>query len=345
MRRGAEALPRRVPWISVIVFVAIAVIAGWAVCIPFWIEGSLESVDSLTFQLLLIGLMFTPTLAALVTVFLVQRPKHPVSMLGLRIRPAGRTILISVVAWLAPPVLFVLGVIFAAALGFVEIDLTFQAFRDTYMSNLQMLGSTPEMLTQFEAMPTGALVAMTLAEMLTITTVIASLSAFGEELGWRGWLLPALRPLGTWPAILISCVIWALWHAPIILLGYNFMDRSVVGLLFMIGFCVSVGIFCSWVRLRSATVYPAAIAHGSINASATVVLFLFVGNLANLDQKVVGVGWTAWVPFLVAGVILVLLGQFRRQPLPGLKLAESAIALERRDATRSETASVAATAK
>ncbi|WP_258566553.1 type II CAAX prenyl endopeptidase Rce1 family protein [Leucobacter luti] len=37
---------------------------------------------------------------------------------------------------------------------------------------------------------------------------------FGEEIGWRGWLLPALRPLGTWPALILSGAIWACGTRP-----------------------------------------------------------------------------------------------------------------------------------
>ncbi|GGA74715.1 abortive infection protein [Pseudoclavibacter endophyticus] len=329
LRNGAEALPTRVPWRAVIAFVAIAVIAGWAVCLPLWFAGGLEAVDPIMMQLLLIALMFTPTLAALVVVFLIQRPKRPVSLLGLRVRPIGRTILITAIAWVAPPLLVVGGVLLASAIGAAPIDLTLEAFRQSYVANLAALGQPDEVVAQVEALPAGVLAATMLGQTLTLGVLLSSLPAFGEELGWRGWLLPALRPLGTWPAIVISCVVWGLWHAPIILLGYNFQDRGPLGLLMMIGFCLAVGLFVSWVRLRSASVYPAAIAHGSINATTGAVWVVMVGDVSVVDPIVGLVGWTLWVPFIVLAALLVLIGQFRRQPLPGLSLAESAMALQR----------------
>ena len=38
-----------------------------------------------------------------------------------------------------------------------------------------------------------------------------------KELGWRGYLLPKLMPLGEKKALLISGLIWGLWHAPQVL--------------------------------------------------------------------------------------------------------------------------------
>src|SRR2546430_13767352 len=54
-----------------------------------------------------------------------------------------------------------------------------------------------------------------------IMTVPGFLFAFGEELGWRGYLLPRLIQAG-WPCPLaISGGVWGVWHFPfIILTGY-----------------------------------------------------------------------------------------------------------------------------
>src|SRR5436305_814196 len=61
--------------------------------------------------------------------------------------------------------------------------------------------------------------------------------AFGEQWGWRGYLLPRLLPLGQWPALLLSGAIWGLWHAPVILLGYNYPQHPILGVLVMVGTC------------------------------------------------------------------------------------------------------------
>lgn len=154
------------------------------------------------------------------------------------------------------------------------------------------------MLAQLAALPVGAL--------------FNSIFAFGEEIGWRGWLVPALRPLGTWPALLLTGVIWGIWHSPVILLGYNFGRTDITGVLFMIGGCVAWGILLGWVRLRSASVWPAVIAHGSLNAAGGLVV-LFAA--AQPDLALAGpLGVAAWIVLALVVLVLQLTGQFRRQP-------------------------------
>ena len=51
----------------------------------------------------------------------------------------------------------------------------------------------------------------------------SAVSATGEEIGWRGFLVPALAQRHTFTVVaLVSGVIWAVWHYPLILFGtYN----------------------------------------------------------------------------------------------------------------------------
>ena len=53
--------------------------------------------------------------------------------------------------------------------------------------------------------------------------VINLFFAIGEEIGWRGFLYPALRQrMSTLPACLLVGAIWGLWHTPINLMGHNY---------------------------------------------------------------------------------------------------------------------------
>ncbi|WP_369689921.1 CPBP family intramembrane glutamic endopeptidase [Nocardia mikamii] len=58
-------------------------------------------------------------------------------------------------------------------------------------------------------------------------------------------------------------MIWALWHAPLTLLGYGFTDIGAWSAVAYIPFCICFGAFLGRLRLRSQSVWPAAVAHAS----------------------------------------------------------------------------------
>ncbi|MFK3676141.1 lysostaphin resistance A-like protein [Microbacterium sp. NPDC090218] len=293
---------RRVPWPAVIVFVVVACALAWLVALPLWLGEGLAGPMS---AILLPVMMFTPAVAALVVTFVMGVPARGrrTRFLGLwPLRPAKRVVWLMVVGWLAPPLLVGLSLVVAAALGFVELDLTFAAFAAELARALPPGTPLP---------PVGVVVFAQLA-MLPVGALFNSIFAFGEELGWRGWLLPALRPLGTWPALLLSGVIWGVWHSPVILLGYNFGRTDITGVLFMIGGCVAWGILLGWLRVRSASVWPAVIAHGSLNAAGGLIL-LFAA--AQPDLALAGpLGVAGWIVLALVVAVLALTGQFREQP-------------------------------
>jgi membrane protease YdiL (CAAX protease family) len=293
---------RRVPWTAVIVFVAVSFALAWLVALPLWLGDGLAEPMSV---FLLPVMMFTPAVAALVVTFVmrVPAPGQRARFLGLwPLRPAKRVIWLMVAGWLVPPLLVGLGVLLSAALGFVQLDLTFAAFAAELEKAVP--AGTP--------LPPVQIIVFAQLAMIPVGGLFNSLFAFGEELGWRGWLLPALRPLGTWPALILSGVIWGAWHSPIILLGYNFGRTDITGVLFMIGGCVACGVLLGWLRLRSASVWPAVIAHGSLNAAAGMIV-IFAAAQPNL--ALAGpLGVAGWIVAALVVVALVLTGQFRQQP-------------------------------
>jgi uncharacterized protein len=56
---------------------------------------------------------------------------------------------------------------------------------------------------------------------ITINTFFA----LGEEIGWRGFLQKELSHLGLWKSGLLIGFIWGLWHAPLVIQGYNFPQK------------------------------------------------------------------------------------------------------------------------
>jgi len=97
--------------------------------------------------------------------------------------------------------------------------------------------------------------------------ISSTTSGLGEEIGWRGFLFPSLFQLiGPSGAILISGLIWAFWHYPGILgSNYNSGGPAWVALVCFTWMVVGGAAIFGWLRVKSESVWPAAIAHGSHN--------------------------------------------------------------------------------
>ena len=137
--------------------------------------------------------------------------------------------------------------------------------------------------------------------------VFNAIPAAGEEIGWRGFLFPRLQErLGTAGAVLAGGVIWGLWHAPVILLGYNYPLHPVLGLLAMCGMCVLVNGALAWVSQRSGSVWPAAYGHGIMNALLGSAIMVFARPGATVDTLAgTLLGWPGWlVPAVVVALLL-----------------------------------------
>lgn len=302
---GPDLMSRIKPT-TTIAFVLLACALAWLVALPLWLDGGLSHPLA---PVLIYVMMYTPALAVLI-VMLVLRPVpkgERLRFLGMwPLRPAKRVIWLSVVGLFGPMIIIALSIAVAAVFGWVQLDLVeFSGFSETLEASLPAGVPAPPtivvLLSQLIALPFAA---------ATINAVMA----FGEELGWRGFLVPALRQYGTWPALLISGAVWGLWHAPLILLGYNFARPDLAGLLFMVGGCVAWGVLLGWLRLRSASVWPAVFAHGAMNAAAAMLALVYAAG-TTFDMAFAGpLGIAGWIACALVIVVLVLTRQFRNQP-------------------------------
>ena len=101
---------------------------------------------------------------------------------------------------------------------------------------------------------------------------VNALAAVGEEIGWRGFLLDEL---GVKAGIVLIGIIWALWHAPLIIFfGYSYPHHpNVVGLAAYMAFLVPLNILLIMLRIASKGLYAPSVAHGTINALALLMLY------------------------------------------------------------------------
>lgn len=292
-----------VAWPAVVTFIVLACGLAWLVTLPLWLGEGLSSPWT---GVILPLMMFTPAVATIIVMFAFRVPRtERVRFLGLwPLRPVCRFLLFLFLGLVLPILIVVATVLIAGALGLVQLDLV------TFSGFAQQLDDQLTAAPGVALPPVGVLVALQLAA-IPFGALVNSVLAFGEELGWRGWLQTALLPLGTWPALLLTGAVWGLWHAPIILLGYNFARPDVTGVLFMIGGCVTWGVLLGWLRLRSASLWPAVLAHGSLNAVAGLVLIL-VALGESPDMALVGpLGVVAWGVVAAVLLVIVLVRQFR----------------------------------
>lgn len=161
---------------------------------------------------------------------------------------------------------------------------------------------------------------LALVQGLIAGATINAVAAFGEELGWRGFLLRELSHLGFWRASLYTGLIWGVWHAPLILQGHNYPQHPQAGVLMMVAWCVLLSPLFAYVRLKAGSLLAAALIHGSLNGTAGLALMVVSGG-SDLT-----VGLTGLAGFIVlAGLNLLLFAHdrfFSAAPLDRLLAAK-----------------------
>jgi membrane protease YdiL (CAAX protease family) len=180
-------------------------------------------------ELIALAVMWSPGLAALVTLLAFQRNVRGIGWhLG---RP--RYLLIGYALPLVECSL-VYGLVWASGLGALRADLV-----DVGQT---LLAITPGILT-------GIFLAL------------------GEEIGWRGLLVPQLARRTTFTrTALISGGIQAVWHWPFVLFaGFSSAAPWWFALTVLTITVTLAGFSAAWLRLRSGSVWPVVLAHASFN--------------------------------------------------------------------------------
>lgn len=112
-----------------------------------------------------------------------------------------------------------------------------------------------------------------LAFLLTLGVVFSTVESLGEELGWRGFLVPELaRSMSFTRTAVVSGVIWSVWHYPsMFVLSYGEQTPQVFGFVGITLQLMAGSFVLAWLRLRSGSVWPAAIFHGVHNVVVPLV--------------------------------------------------------------------------
>jgi len=102
-----------------------------------------------------------------------------------------------------------------------------------------------------------------------IQVVMFSLTfALAEEVGMRGYLLPKLLSLGRTRALVLSGLVFATWHMPLILLTPVFpVGNKLISLPLFYGTVVAATFVYGYLRIYTSSTWPASIAHAVHNAA------------------------------------------------------------------------------
>lgn len=144
---------------------------------------------------------------------------------------------------------------------------------------------------------------------MIVSGVTVSFAAFGEEAGWRGYMMPKMiRLWGARRAVIIGGIIWGIWHWPLTFVGHNFgtdyRGYPFTGFAGMCIMCVFMGMLLTGVMYQSESIWPAGILYAVNNASPSVLTYFI-----NTDK---GTGWRAdsVALFLIHSVTMMLITVF-----------------------------------
>jgi membrane protease YdiL (CAAX protease family) len=119
----------------------------------------------------------------------------------------------------------------------------------------------------WDGLAPGLVIAAYVPISASVGMVQSCASALGEEIGWRGFLVPHLAKVtGFRNVALISGLMWAVWHYPIFLFAdYNSGTPAWYGLTCFTVSIIGVSFVFAWMRLKSGSLWTAMLIHASHN--------------------------------------------------------------------------------
>ena len=277
----------------------------FAVLFPKWRE--VRSIAALPIA----AVMYIPAIAVVIVRLLTKEGFRP-AYIDPRFKRGKRRYYL--IAWFGPPVLTIIGVL-----------IYFMIFRDNFSFEMEYyVGVLKDQGADYAPEVARSMVLSSAVAGFFLAPVLNFVTCFGEEWGWRGYLLPKLTELtGLKPAIFISGVIWGLWHLPLTIMGHNYglgyKGYPVCGILAMCCFCTGIGILFSWLFIRTGSVLPSVFAHGALNGFASFgIYFTKDGGNPFIGPSVTGI--ISGLPFIICACIVFKL--LRDDPGEAAELSE-----------------------
>lgn len=286
----------------ILIYLVITFGLTWGYCFfilyPLVNGETLNGIPAMATQLLVAAAMFFPAIGVLLT-RLVTKEGFKDAWLKLNIRKNLRYYLL---AWFGPGILTILG----CALYFLLFKGSFDPDCGYMKLTLEAAGAPADAIP----IPLHLLLMIQLVQALFLSPILNFVTCFGEEWGWRGYLLPKMSThLSTVPMLLITGVIWGLWHAPLTAIGHNYgmgyAGFPFTGIAMMCVFCIVMGIFLSYVSLKTKSCIPAILGHGAINGIAAIGIY-FTTDGGNPFVGPAPTGIVGMIPFIIVTIVMVI---------------------------------------
>jgi hypothetical protein len=265
----------------VLFFLAFTFVVTYAIEFSLILAGfRIKGIPQIFGQYIVAAVMWVPALGAFLTVKFIS--KEPMSVLRLRLGKLKPYILL----WIEIPLLVALIYFLSWKLGFVKLDFEMKDF----MNLLHSYGMKTEL-----PFPPIYMALILFFVSIFISPWMNSFFGLGEEIGWRGFLLPRLMSFGKTKAYIILGIIWGFWHLPLITVGFIYTDSPVLGIAIMCMFTTSIGFIMNDVVLKNESTILAGWAHGLINSQGYGVWKLIMPQTNYIMGGIAGVvGIAVW---------------------------------------------------
>ncbi|NLE43236.1 MAG: CPBP family intramembrane metalloprotease [Chloroflexi bacterium] len=295
-----------VDWKRILFYTALACAIAWAGALIIHFTGGLSNSPYLV-VVLTVMYMGAPSFAHILTRWITHEGWQ-----NLYLKPLLRSGWpYWLVGWFGPGLLTVVGL--------VVFMLVFPSHYDPSLETVRRLVATQAGTAADSINPWTIVFSQALTAFL-IAPIINALPTFGEEFGWRAYLLPKLMPLGERAALIVSSIIWGVWHWPLIAMGHNYgLDypgAPWTGMLMMVWFTVVTGTLLGWAAHRSGSVWPAVIGHGALNGIAAIGVLVIRGQ-PNPLLGPTPVGFIGAVGFTVVALAILAVSPRQRSASQG----------------------------
>ena len=282
-----------------LLFLVMTFIVTWGYCLlfvyPYMNVTSAEETSML--QLRIAGVMFIPAICVVIT-RLITKEGFQNSMIKPNLKG---NITVYLLAYFGPSILTLLGAIVYFLIFPNQFDINCGYLLKSYEALGVDLNTMP--------MPANLLMLSQGITAILFGPIINFMTCFGEEWAWRGYMVPKMAgEIKTVPMLFLSGVIWGLWHAPLTIIGHNYgmgyIGYPFTGILAMCLFCTVIGIFMSYITLKTQSCIPAVLAHGAINAFASIGMYFTVDG-GNVFVGPAPTGVIGMIAFIVLDIFLV----------------------------------------